>query len=408
MSKIAVVGAGVTGVTTAYYLARDGHEVTIIDKNDGAALETSFANGGQISASNAGVWNDWHTIKTAIASLFRESSPIRIAPRPTWHKISWLIEFLMAGRHARENTVRLAMLALESRQALLRIAAEAQIKFDMRQTGLLHVYKTREQFDAAIKSNRILTSAGLDRFPVTANEIRNIEPALHGSYFGGLYTPEDFAGDVHQFSRNLMGACTRLGVETSFGWLVDDLHFRGEVIDIERHRLNDFGGSASNSIITADKIVICAGVGSRQLAKQAGDRVNIYPVKGYSLTLPLNPGLERAESPEVCLLDEDAKIVTSRLGDRLRVAGTAEFDGYDTSISQRRIQVLIDWCNEHFPRIDTASANPWAGLRPMLPRMVPLVGLGHRPNVLYNTGHGHLGWTLSAATAEMIATLASK
>jgi len=397
-----VIGAGVTGVTTAYYLARNGHDVTIIDKNEGAALETSFANGGQISASNAGVWNDWHSLKTALGSMFRKNSSIRISPVPSWHKISWLFEFLMEGRHNQENTVRLATLALESRQTLLRIAAEEHLEFDMRQTGLLHIYKTRDQFDAAIKSNRILSSAGLNRFPVTATEIRKIEPALHGKYFAGLFTPDDFAGDVHKFTRGLIGACARLGVDQKFDRLVCKFHFRGKTIDIELKYIGPLGNLASYEYITVDKIVICAGVGSRRLAELAGDRVNIYPVKGYSLTLPLDPGLGRTKSPEVCLLDEDAKTVTSRLGNRLRVAGTAEFVGYDTSIAPQRIRLLIDWCNAHFPDIDTSVANSWTGLRPMMPNMVPLVGPGRRSNVLYNTGHGHLGWTLSAATAEII------
>ena len=391
MNGTAVIGAGVTGVLTAYNLARRGQRVVLYDRHDRAAMETSFANGGQISVSNAEVWNNWHSVGTALRTMFRDDAPLRIGLRPDWHKLIWFAEFTREGLRWRDNTSELARMALHSRQCLRDVVERERIAFDRRDTGLLHIYKTKAQFDAALDTNELLTGAGLERYQVTPDEIRKIEPALAGDFHAGLYTPGDFAGDIHMFTQGLLNVCRRLGVETRFGAPVSEITATDDGVTIRDGRGAQTFGSA----------VICAGVGSRRLAATLEDRVNIYPVKGYSLTFKLAASHE--DAPVTALLDEDAKIVTSRLGDRLRIAGLAEFRGADTSIDPKRIRVLYDWTSRHFPDVRQDSVTEWAGLRPMTPRMIPKVGRGRHPRVYYNTGHGHLGWTLSAGTAEPIA-----
>lgn len=399
MPETAIIGAGVTGVLTAYNLARKGHDVCLFDRNDSAAMETSFANGGQISVSNAEVWNTWHAVATAARTMFSADAPLRIAPRLDAHKLSWFWAFAREGLRHRANTIALAEMALHSRQCLRDVAAREGIDFDRHDSGLLHIYGTKAQFDAALRTNALLTQAGLERHPVTPAEIRDIEPALDGSYHAGLFTPDDFSGDIHKFTLGLLDVCTGLGVRTRFGSCVHSVASDGK-----RATINLDDGTAD----TFDNIVVCAGVGSYRLARMLGDDVNVYPVKGYSLTIEVDPATAGADAPMTALLDEDAKIVTSRLGNRLRIAGLAEFRGEDTSIDPERIAVLYRWVNRHFPRMGRGGTTEWAGLRPMTPRMVPKVGRGRLANVYYNTGHGHLGWTLSAGTAETVAGIISE
>jgi D-amino-acid dehydrogenase len=233
--------------------------------------------------------------------------------------------------------------------------------------------------------------------------MRAIEPTLAGSYFGGFYTESDTTGDIHQFTVGLARAAERLGVTGIYGQPVRRLHSDGThasvtVQDGETEHTHHF-----------DSLVVCAGVGSRDFAAQLGDRVNVYPVKGYSITVNLPDAASQQAAPTVSLLDDETKLVTSRLGiDRFRVAGTAEFNGVNRDIRADRIRPLTEWVNQCFPGVNTRQVVPWAGLRPMLPNMLPRVGAGKRANVFYNTGHGHLGWTLSAVTAEMVAEQVSQ
>ncbi|MDP3578796.1 FAD-dependent oxidoreductase, partial [Methyloversatilis sp.] len=216
---------------------------------------------------------------------------------------------------------------------------------------------------------------------------------------GGFYTESDSTGDIHKFTVGLAAAAQRLGVRTLYGQQVKRLVSDGQrasvtAIDEQGEQTHGF-----------DALVVCAGVGSRELAAQLGDRVNVYPVKGYSITVNLLDEQSQQAAPHVSLLDDETKLVTSRLGaDRFRVAGTAEFNGFNRDIRADRIRPLVDWVNRCFPGVNTRQVVPWAGLRPMLPTMLPRVGAGQRANVFYNTGHGHLGWTLSAVTADMVAT----
>jgi D-amino-acid dehydrogenase len=401
MSRIAIIGAGITGVTTAYALAQRGFDVTVFERHRYAAMETSYANGGQLSASNAEVWNSTATLFKGLRWMLTRDAPLLFNPLPGWHKYSWIAEFLRQIPNYRANTLETVRLAIAAREHLFQMARTEGIDFDLEQRGILHIYKRKEDFHAAEKVNVILNEGGLDRKAVTASEIRQIEPALDATFFGGFFTPSDSTGDIHKFTRGLARACLRHGVT---------FRYDTEIAAIRQDAPQMFAvGTLQQGQLewdTFDGIVVCAGVNSRQFAAMFGDRVNIYPVKGYSITVCLDDEASKKGAPWVSLLDDSAKIVTSRLGaDRFRVAGTAEFNGFNRDIRADRVAPLIEWTRRYFPQVNTARVVPWAGLRPMLPSMLPKVGKGRWPGVFYNTGHGHLGWTLSAATAENVANL---
>jgi len=402
MAHIAVIGAGITGVTTAYALLERGHSVTVIDRHRYPAMETSFANGGQLSVSNAEVWNSPSTLFKGLKWMFDSGAPLLMNLKPGWHKYSWLAEFVAQIPHYRANTLATVRLALEARRHLFAMAEKEGIDFDLERRGILHVYRDRKSFDHAASVNALLNEGGLERRAVTPAEIKSIEPALHGEYYGGFYTPSDSTGDIHKFTRGLAAACERRGVRFVWDATVDAVSVIDKGVALVWQRSTEEG--AVTERLTADAVVVCAGVASRHFAAMLGDRVNVYPVKGYSITVALDDEQSRKAAPWVSLLDDDAKIVTSRLGaDRFRVAGTAEFNGFNRDIRADRVRPLIDWTRRLFPGVATEHVEPWAGLRPMMPNMLPRVGAGRKSWVFYNTGHGHLGWTLSAATAQLVA-----
>jgi D-amino-acid dehydrogenase len=397
MAHMIVLGSGITGVTTAYALLDRGHSVTVVDRHRYAAMETSFANGGQLSASNAEVWNSLATILKGLKWMLRANAPLLFNPRPNAHKYSWMAEFCWNLRHYRANTIETVRLAIAARDHLFGIAEREGIAFDLERRGILHIYHDAASFAKASHANELLRAGGLDRVAVSEAEIRAIEPAVHGRYAGGYFTASDATGDIHKYSRGLASACARRGAVFRMGETVTGARATDAGVSI---RVSGHGG---DDVIAGDGVVICAGIASRRLAAMLGDRINIYPVKGYSITVALADEASRRAAPWVSLLDEDAKIVTSRLGaDRFRVAGTAEFNGENRDIRADRIKPLVEWCERLFPGMATDAVIPWAGLRPMTPNMLPRVGRGRRPRVFYNTGHGHLGWTLSAATAQLV------
>jgi D-amino-acid dehydrogenase len=398
MKTIAIIGGGITGVTTAYALAQRGFAVTLIERHRYAAMETSYANGGQLSACNAEVWNHSATIVKGLQWMLRSDAPLLLNPKPSWHKLSWFAEFIAAIPHYRDNTIANARMAVAAREHLFRWAEAEHIDFDLKRAGILHIHRDRASFERAAEVSKLLARGGLPRRAVTPDEMRAIEPTLAGDYYGGHYTDSDSSGDIHKFTAGLAQAAQRLGAQ---------LRFNQQVVNVS-------AGADGASVTTLhedradtshyDAVVICAGAASRALAAQLGDHVNVYPVKGYSITLQLHDAASQAAAPNVSLVDDETKLVSSRLGaERLRVAGTAEFNGYNRDIRADRIAPLIDWVQRCFPGVSTRSMTPWAGLRPMMPDLVPRVGPGKAPTVFYNTGHGHLGWTLSAATAELVA-----
>lgn len=399
MNNIAVIGAGITGITTAYSLLERGFTVTVFDKNRYAAMETSYANGGQLSASNAEVWTKWSTIFKGIKWMFEPGAPLLVNPKPSFHKYSWMAEFMASIPHYEKNTIETVRLAIAAREHLKSHATREGFSFDCEDRGILHVYSDKREFEAAQKVNRLLAAGGLERQAITPQEIREIEPAIQTDLYAGMYTKSDFTGDIHRYTRGLAKACERRGVA---------FHYNAEIVSADYQqdgiKLGWQEDDETNHHEHFDGVVVCAGVQSRSIATLLGDRVNIYPVKGYSITVNLNDQKSQKAAPWVSLLDDEAKLVLSRLGDdRLRIAGTAEFNGYNYDIRDDRIKPIIKWCERFFPDVSTEYAVPWAGLRPMMPNMMPRVGAGKNKTVFYNTGHGHLGWTLSAATSELVA-----
>lgn len=397
--SVAVIGAGITGVTTAYALMQRGFDVTVFDQNRYAAMETSFANGGQLSASNAEVWNRWGTVLKGLKWMLARDAPLLMNPWPSRRKYAWIAEFLAAIPAYEKNTIATVRMAIEARRHLKAYAEAEGFDFDCEDRGILHIYTDEAEFAHARRVNALLAKGGLERHAISADEARRIEPALKGALCGACYTPSDFSGDVHRFATGLSAACERRGVAMTYGASVDAVGAREGGVDVTWRR-----GDTAPETQRFDAIVVCAGVASPGFARQLGDRLNIYPVKGYSVTVALQDDQSRQAAPRVSLLDDGAKLVLSRLGpDRMRIAGTAEISGYGLDIRHDRIRPIINWSERHFPDVATEHVIPWAGLRPMTPSMVPRVGPGRRSGVYYNTGHGHLGWTLSAATAESVA-----
>jgi D-amino-acid dehydrogenase len=407
MPHFAVVGAGIIGVTTAYALSQRGYQVTVFDRHRYSGMETSFANGGQLSVSNAEVWNKVSTILQGLKWMTRRDAPLLVNPKPSWHKYSWFAEFIGQIPRYEANTIETVRLALAAREHMFAMAERENIDFNLERRGILHFYRDKASFDKAHKVNDLLHRGGLERRPITPDEIRSIEPTLKGSYYGGFFTPSDSTGDIHKFTRGLAEACVRRGVRFRYDSAVEDIVSDGERWKIKWLPVARDDGDAEIEQwepVVVDGVVICAGCASRALAAPLGDRLNIYPVKGYSITVHLNDPVSQEAAPQVSILDDATKIVTSRLGrDRFRVAGTAEFDGYNRDIRHDRIEPLIRWSRAQFPQMATDRVVAWTGLRPMMPGMLPRVGPGRRRGIFYNTGHGHLGWTLSAATAELAA-----
>jgi len=398
MTRIAVIGAGITGVTTASSLLDRGYDVTLFDRNRYAAMQTSFANGGQLSASNAETWNRWATVFKGMKWMLTRGAPLLVNPAPSWHKYSWMAEFIGAIGQYRENTIATTRMAVAARGLLKEKATRHGFAFDCEDRGILHIYTDKAEFDHAARVNALLAEGGVTRRAVGPAELRQIEPALTGSFYGGFFTESDFTGDIHRYTMGLAQAIERQGARLCFGADV------ARILADEREVRITWSDAAESQTDRFDAVIICAGVDSRRIAASLGDRVNIYPVKGYSITVRLDDATSQQAAPWISLLDDEAKIVTSRLGkDRFRIAGTAEFNGYNLDIRDDRIRPLVKWCERFFPGVSTEHAIPWAGLRPMMPNMMPKVEQGRKARVFYNTGHGHLGWTLSAVTAEMIA-----
>ena len=385
--KIAVVGAGISGIMAAYYLAKHGHKVTIVDQERHAAMRTSYANGAQVSVSNSEVWNTLGNVKKGIKWMFCKDAPLLIRPTFEWAKIKWLTKFLyhtVRGDYT-ENTAETIRLGLESRKLYQDlIDSEGIENFDQAACGILHFYKDQKYFDAAIQAKELYESNGCEWRILNAQDVADTDPMLVASnVLGGAWTSGDWVGDMHKFCHQLCNLLKeKYNVEFKYDYKLNSL----ELLTIQY-----------------DAVVVSAGVGSVQLARSIGDTLPIYPVKGYSITINnVDPKL----LPRTSLLDDQAKIVASPLGNRLRVAGTAELTGENYDIRRDRIKPLLNWVHENLPQINTHDYQSWACLRPMTPNMMPIVRQSQTDKrVFYHTGHGHLGWTVSPATAKHLTHL---
>jgi D-amino-acid dehydrogenase len=383
MKKVAVIGAGITGICTAYYLARAGYQVTVYEQESYPAMRTSFANGGQISVSNSEVWNTWSNVKKGIKWMFTKDAPLLIRPRLDWAQWKWMTKFLyntVKGVY-KDNTATTIRMGLTARELYEEIQKEEGIEFDASKCGILHYYKDEKYFDAAKQAKQIYNDNGLDWDILTTMQTVSMDTALSSlnSVIGGVWTKSDWTGDIHKFCYELAKVLrNKYGVIFCYNWQIKHIE----------------------EVSYYDAVVISNGVGSTALAKTVGDSIDVYPVKGYSITIN---NVDPRYLPKVSLLDDQAKIVTSSLGNRFRVAGTAELAGENYDIRKDRIQPLLDWVHKNFPNINTHDYTSWACLRPMTPNMMPIVKQSSKnPKVFYNTGHGHLGWTLSPTTAKQV------
>lgn len=400
--KIAVLGAGVVGVTSAWYLARAGHEVTLVDRQDAAAMETSFANGGQISASHAEPWANPATPMQVLKWLGREDSPMLFRLRADPYQWAWGLAFLRAclpGR-TRANAAQIAAINRYSRQQLLALRAETGIEYDQQTRGILRIYESRQGLDEAVDAADLEKQHGIDLRVLTAAECVALEPALasrSAHLVGGVHAPEDESGDAHKFTQELARLCAARGVRFRYGSSVARLQIAGgRVAGVQL---------ASGEALAADAYLVSLGSYSPLLLRPAGISLPVYPLKGYSITLPLAPG---DVAPQISLSDGAYKLVMSRMGDRLRVAGTAELTGYDTTINEVRCKAIVRRTFELFPKAGKpADAQFWAGLRPGTPGGVPCIGRTRYPNLFLNTGHGTLGWTMACGSGAAIADIVS-
>ena len=405
MKKIAVIGAGIAGVTTAYALAKRGFKVTIIDSRRYPAMATSYANGGQLSASNAETWNTPKNIVSGLKWMFKADAPLLFNPSPNIQKYKWMFGFLtetLRGTH-KDNTLHTIELAKRARDVYFTIADEENIEFDLLKKGILRFYDSQKEFKEDAEKKSWIEQPGMEWEVMSPDEVVALEPSLttansKNKIVGGVYTKSDASGDIHKFCINLEKVLVeKYDVRVLTDTSVSNLSQRGHKILVE------YDDGQNLDIEEYENVVICAGVNTQNFANKLGDSMNVYPVKGYSVTIDLKNEQSQEGAPMVSLIDQPVKIVASRLGDKFRVAGTAELAGINTDIRQDRIRPLLRWVKEFFPEVSTESYTPWAGLRPMTPNMMPLTHESKMPGVFYHTGHGHLGWTLSAATAEIVA-----
>jgi D-amino-acid dehydrogenase len=403
---VMVLGAGITGITTAWFLRRAGFKVSVVDRQDAAGQETSFANGGQISVSHPEPWANPSAPLTALRWLGRVGAPLRFRLRANPEQWLWASAFLRECLpwRSRRNTAAIAALAVHSLAELHRLRADAGIAtaYDMRTRGILHLFFEAQPFEHARARVAELGRFGIALRACTPDQCVEVEPALAAlapRLAGGLYAPNDESGDAMRFCQALSRVLADDGVRFHYGASIKRLNSAGgHITGIEvRH------SSGQSETLTADAYVVCLGSFGRQLLRPLGEKLPIFPLKGYSITAPV---ADLRCAPEVSLTDESRRIVCSRLGERLRIAGTAELNDYSLEIDPARIEAMLAWAAAHLPgAIDRAHVTPWAGLRPTTPGGVPLIGRARHDNLWLNTGHGPLGWTLSCGSASVLTAL---
>jgi len=403
--KVLILGAGVVGVSSAWYLAKAGHEVVVVDRQCAAGLETSFANGGQISVSHAEPWSNPHAPLRALSWMGREDAPLLFRLRWDPALFDWSLRFLRECTPARTraNMRDIVALALYSRAQLKSLREETAIEYDHLERGILHVYTDEKEYAAALAAASVMREFGCDRRPVDADTCVTIEPALSAArhrLVGGDYTADDESGDAQHFTRNLAALCAARGVAFRYATTALRLNTAdGRIASVE------ISGPAGSAELTADAYVVALGSYTPLLLRPLGFRLPVYPAKGYSATVALG---KTSVAPSVAMTDDGHKIVFSRLGERLRVAGTAEFNGYNTELNSVRCAALMQRTHELFPEL-RPSGEPefWCGLRPSTPSNVPFVGRARLPNLYLNTGHGTLGWTMACGAGVALADIIS-
>lgn len=398
---IAVIGSGVIGTTTAWYLSRQGHTVTVLDRQDGAALETSFANAGQISPGYATPWAAPGIPLKAIKWMLSEHSPLVIRPkldRDQFRFLAMMLANCSASRYA-VNKERMLRIAEYSRRAFVELREETGIRYDDRQRGTLQVFRKPSQLDGCGKDTAVLDRFGIPYEVLDVDGCIAAEPGLAGArdkIVGGLRLPLDETGDCFKFTRRLAELCAQDGVAFEHGVEVTALAVSGGRID---------GVETTDGTVRADAYVMALGSYSPRILRPIGIDIPVYPVKGYSISLDVvRPEL----APVSTLMDETYKVAITRLADRVRVAGTAELAGFDLSLDESRRRTIRHVAADLFGKaVDMTEDHFWTGLRPMTPDSTPVVGATPYPNLFLNTGHGTLGWTMSCGSSRFVADLVS-
>ena len=395
--KVIVLGGGVIGVTTAWALVRQGAEVTLVDRQPAVALETSYANAGQVSPGYSTPWAAPGIPLKAMKWLFQRHAPLSVRPDGSGFQWRWMAAMLAncsAGRYA-VNKERMMRLSEYSRDCLRQWRAEAGLAYDERSGGTLQLFRSQAQLDAAQRDVEVLQACGVPFELLDRAGVARVEPALARAsvpYAGGLRLPNDETGDCHLFTTRLAQRAAAAGVTFRQGAVVQSLQCDGNRLTGVR--------LADGELLQADRYVLAAGSYSRDLLLPLGLDIPVYPVKGYSLTIPL---LDESLAPQSTVLDETYKIALTRLGNRIRVGGMAELAGFDLRLNPRRRATLEKVTRELFPGGDLAQAEFWTGLRPMTPDGTPLVGATPIDKLFLNTGHGTLGWTMACGSAQLLA-----
>ena len=396
--KVIVLGGGVIGVTTAYYLACDGAEVILLDRQEGPARETSFANAGQVSPGYSTPWAAPGIPLKAIRWMFQKHAPLSVRLDGSLFQLRWMAQMLAncsPGRYA-INKERMMRVAEYSRSCLQQLRADTGIRYEQRTGGTLQLFRTQAQLDAVQRDLVVLDECNVPYELLTRDQLAGVEPALASAsdrLAGGLRLPNDETGDCHLFTRALSDIASRLGVDFRFGQVVGGLLTEGGRIT---------GVRVGSEVLTADRYVLAFGSYSRDFVAPLALDLPIYPVKGYSLTVPLGDG---ALAPVSTVLDETYKVAVTRFDDRIRVGGMAELGGFDLRLDPRRRATLELVVNDLFPGGDVAQADFWTGLRPMTPDGTPLIGGTRYPELFLNTGHGTLGWTMACGSGKLVADL---
>jgi D-amino-acid dehydrogenase len=397
--KVIVLGGGVVGVTTAYYLARGGAQVTVIERQPGAGLETSFANAGQVSPGYSTPWAAPGIPVKALKWLLQRHAPLALRADGSLFQLRWLAQMLKNCSSARYavNKERMTRVAEYSRDCLRQLRADTGIAYEQRTRGTLQVLRTARQLAAVQNDIAVLRACEVPFRRLRADELPEIEPALaHAPGLrGGLHLPGDETGDCHLFTTRLAELASGLGVEFRYGVAAEGLTQQGRRIT---------GVRLANEVLAADRVVLALGCASRELLGTLGLDVPVYPVKGYSLTVPI---VDETRAPVSTVMDETYKVAVTRLGDRIRVGGMAELAGHDLRLNPRRRETLAMVTHGLFAGAgDLPASSFWAGLRPMTPDGTPI--LGRAPgwdNLLLNTGHGTLGWTMACGSGQLVADL---
>ena len=408
--KVIVLGAGIVGTASAWFLNKAGHEVTVIDRQPAVAQETSFANGCQISVSHAEPWANPSAPLKILQWLGKEDAPLLYRFRPEWLQWRWGLEFLKqcTPSHTANNIRQIIAIAEYSRQILQSVREETQIEYDALTKGILHFYTDEKEFQHSLPSAQLMRELGCPRHTISTEEVIRLEPALQAmreKIVGGDYTANDESGDVHKFALGLASHASNAGVQFQFNTLITKLIKEGTGSSARITGVEIIDEHGNHQVLHADAFVIAMGSFSVTLAKQVGIDLLIYPGKGYSATYSV---LHDKLAPSVSLTDDGHKLVISRLGDRLRVAGTCELNGYARDLNPTRCAAITRRTQELFPdACDYEHPVYWSGLRPLTPSNVPYIGKTRYPNLFLNTGHGTLGWTMGCGSGKAIADIIS-